>query len=55
MSDEVRTRCLIDTENHLHQLFILPLNYGFEPHDVPLFRLCQGQIASSTASRESLL
>jgi len=22
-------------------LFILPLNYGIEPHDVPLFRLCQ--------------
>ncbi len=22
-------------------LFILPLNYGIEPHDVPLLRLCQ--------------
>ena len=22
-------------------LFILPLNYGIEPHDGPLFRLCQ--------------
>ena len=50
------TRCLIDTKNHLHQPFYSTVELRcIEPHDVPLFRLCQGQIASSTSSRESLL
>ncbi|WP_416989468.1 hypothetical protein [Alistipes dispar] len=42
-------------KNHLHQPFYSTVELRrIEPHDVPLFRLCQGQIASSS-SRESLL